>query len=61
MVQTVAGYTYGGGTSSSSLFIGNSSNDVNEPFSGLIDEVALYSRDITAAEVLEHYQARTAQ
>jgi hypothetical protein len=36
--------------------IGNYSGNLDEPFSGVIDEVALYSAALSPAEVRSHWQ-----
>jgi hypothetical protein len=41
-----------------SLFIGSDGRDPDRPFSGLIDEVRVYNRALTTAEVLADYNVR---
>lgn len=57
LVQTVSGYTYGA-SPGSILHIGNGPVDVNEPYAGLIDETALYTKVLTPTEISAHYAAR---
>jgi len=58
VVQTTTGYTYGPNTNSS-LTIGAATPTGNEPYAGTIDEAAIYDRALSAAEISQHYAART--
>jgi RHS repeat-associated protein len=42
-----------------SNLIGKSNWTADTPYVGLLDEVAIYANPLTAAQVLQHYQART--
>jgi len=58
VMQTVANYTYYL-NAASTLIIGAASTAGEEPYSGTIDEVAIYNKALTAAEIAQHYAART--
>ncbi len=58
LVQTVAGYAFGA-SPGSVVHIGNGPSDVNEPFNGSMDDVALYNKTLSQAEISAHYAART--
>jgi len=58
VVQTVTGYTYYA-SAASNLTIGAASTAGEEPYSGTIDEIAVYNKALTAAEIAQHYAART--
>jgi len=44
----------------SPVVVGRFTNDYNQCYNGLMDEVAIHTKALTAAEILEHYEARKA-